>query len=252
MKNRVFAKGYVMGMVMTLLLTMLVPSFAAAITQRIDVIIGGLKIYVDGELIQPTDANGKPVEPIRYNGTTYLPVRALNQALTKGTKSIEWDNAAQSIYIGNRKEATVIPIDSLTTYDGVLYKKDFINNNNKTYSFSVRQTQYTPFNYAANNSFFGANYGHYLLKGSYTKVRGLVAMSDDTKAPLQSGRMRLFSYDSTSKQSKQLYETTIEYLVAPKSFEVSVAGVDQIYFVLDGVGYDTGRPHIFNVELLAE
>lgn len=43
------------------------------------------------------DANGQIVYPIIYNGSTYLPVRAIS-ALMK--EPIEWDNRSKTVYIG--------------------------------------------------------------------------------------------------------------------------------------------------------
>ena len=39
-----------------------------------------IKILVNGEEFQPTDANGNPVMTFVYNGTTYAPLRALAEA----------------------------------------------------------------------------------------------------------------------------------------------------------------------------
>lgn len=48
--------------------------------KNIDVMYDNIKIYMDGELVKPKDANGQTVEPFIYNGTTYLPVRAVGNA----------------------------------------------------------------------------------------------------------------------------------------------------------------------------
>jgi hypothetical protein len=66
-------------------------------------------------LIQPKDANGKVVEPFISDGTTYLPVRAVCQALGK---DIIWDGDTNSVYIGKKdpaqiKEVTVSNVDEL-------------------------------------------------------------------------------------------------------------------------------------------
>jgi len=43
------------------------------------------------------DANGKPVFPLIYQGTTYLPVRAVAALMEE---NIEWDAKAKTVYIG--------------------------------------------------------------------------------------------------------------------------------------------------------
>lgn len=57
----------------------------------------GISVYLDGTLLRPTDANGNPVEVFSSNGTTYLPVRAIGEALGL---EVTWDAAANSVRVG--------------------------------------------------------------------------------------------------------------------------------------------------------
>ena len=76
-------KGYLSGVMSAALLAGCITAFAANTTTLYDVIADGVRIVVDGRRINPTDANGNTVEPIIYNGTTYLPVRAVANAFGK-------------------------------------------------------------------------------------------------------------------------------------------------------------------------
>lgn len=73
--------------------------WAATGTQNISVAYRNINLYVDGSLITPKDANGNVVEPFIYNGTTYLPVRAVGEALNK---PVDWDGSTNTVYIGNK------------------------------------------------------------------------------------------------------------------------------------------------------
>ena len=53
-----------------------------------------IKISIDGELIQPTDAQGNAVDPFIIDGTTYLPLRAVAGALGC---DVAWDGATATI-----------------------------------------------------------------------------------------------------------------------------------------------------------
>lgn len=75
--------------------------FASALTQKNITVGRGVTIYVDDRKINPGDANGNPVEPMLYNGTTYLPVRAVANALDQ---AVAWDGASYSVYIGSHKD----------------------------------------------------------------------------------------------------------------------------------------------------
>ncbi len=66
-------------------------------SELIEVGYSDIKIFMDGEEVQPKDANGQPVEPFIYNGTTYLPVRAVGQAIGK---EVTWDGVEKVIYLG--------------------------------------------------------------------------------------------------------------------------------------------------------
>lgn len=57
----------------------------------------GIGIYVNGQKLNPTDANGSAVEVFSSNGTTYLPVRAIGEALGL---EVTWDAASNSVRVG--------------------------------------------------------------------------------------------------------------------------------------------------------
>ena len=54
--------------------------FASALTQKNITVERGVTVYVDDQKLNPGDANGNSVEPMLYNGTTYLPIRAVSAA----------------------------------------------------------------------------------------------------------------------------------------------------------------------------
>ena len=57
-----------------------------------------IKITVDGKEITPTDVNGKSTEPFTIDGSTYLPVRALAEALGY---TVEWDVETNTVKISS-------------------------------------------------------------------------------------------------------------------------------------------------------
>ncbi len=76
--------------------------FAKKVSEMAEIFYSNIKIYIDGAEIVPKDANGNVVEPFIYNGTTYLPVRAISNAFGK---EVEWDGIEKIVYIG-KKNAT--------------------------------------------------------------------------------------------------------------------------------------------------
>lgn len=69
-------------------------------------IFRNIKISIDGTPIQPTDANGNPVEPFIINGTTYLPLRAVSGALGC---SVEWEDFTSTITLTSGKAPVIRP-----------------------------------------------------------------------------------------------------------------------------------------------
>lgn len=181
-------KGFAAGTLLTVLtLGTILPSSAATM-KEIKVAMGGIKIYVDGNLKKPTDVNGNVVEPMIYDGTTYLPVRALTGMLTD--KEVAWDQESQTVYIGQRPDVGVksVPIDEVKIYQ-----------NNPTYSgvsrvytgkdaqFTVMGETYSPFNrivLTANSSQI------YKLDSNYDSIHGKFIipfhdLGNDSSATLQ-------------------------------------------------------------------
>jgi len=58
-----------------------------------------IKIMLNGKLFEPKLADGTKVVPITYNGTTYLPLRAISEAVGLETS---WDGNTKTVYLGEK------------------------------------------------------------------------------------------------------------------------------------------------------
>ena len=96
MKKRL--QGLITGVLVGVLMTSGVV-FAKQASEIINVIYDNIKILIDGKEYQPTDANGNPVEPFIYNGTTYLPVRAIANAFDK---EVDWEAQTSTVTLGSK------------------------------------------------------------------------------------------------------------------------------------------------------
>ena len=61
-------------------------------------VTSGIDVFVNGKYFNPKDVNGNIVEPFVYNGTTYLPARAISNIF--GAK-ISWDSTVNGVLIEN-------------------------------------------------------------------------------------------------------------------------------------------------------
>ena len=100
-------QGIIIGILATVIL-LGGTALALTGTQSINVTYRDIKMVVNGQLITPTDAQGNVVEPFIYNGTTYLPVRAVSEALGQ---EVSWDGDTSTVYIGGVVDRPAVATD---------------------------------------------------------------------------------------------------------------------------------------------
>ncbi|MEK4449403.1 MULTISPECIES: stalk domain-containing protein [Paenibacillus] len=174
--NRDSLKGFTMGAITVALFgSLLGTTYASGKLTSINIVKGGIKLFVDGKLVKPTDSDGKVVEPFIYDGTTYLPLRALSNALTNNQKQVKWDAGTSSIYVGQAPVAAQTSIEELKYYEGtqgkVLTGEDA--------SFQILDKKITPFNrldtgyaYPGEKYYSDAAEYIYILNSNYRELSG--------------------------------------------------------------------------------
>ena len=112
---------------------------AKQISENVQRIYRDIQIKVNGSQITPKDANGNVVEPFIIDGTTYLPVRAIGDALGL---EVGWNGETNTVSLNNKANNTNNTIIKKDSYSvGDIYQDDSIkisylnkNNNYKNYS----------------------------------------------------------------------------------------------------------------------
>nr|DAR16798.1 MAG TPA: Host cell surface-exposed lipoprotein [Caudoviricetes sp.] len=97
-------------------------AFAKVANMSIPVAYNNIKIVVDGKQLSTNK------EPFTYEGTTYLPVRAVAEAVGK---DVSWDGATKTVYIGAKSTDTTSTSNTSATVP-TEYKSAL--NKAKTYS----------------------------------------------------------------------------------------------------------------------
>ena len=98
---------------------MVLSFFIGTISSHAASALEGIKAYLNHEITfvlngakwQPTDANGKNVEPITYNGTTYVPLRAVSQALGV---PVEYDGGKKQVILGEKRDSVSFLSDTIS------------------------------------------------------------------------------------------------------------------------------------------
>lgn len=160
-------KGFFTGLLTAaLIMGLALPAMAAI--QEIRVSVGGIDIYVDGQLKIPVNAQGTRVEPILYDGTTYLPVRAISNMLGK---EVTWDGETSSIYIGKvpSKGSVGVPAEKLEKFSG----SDSVRTGDSA-KYTILGDEYVPFN--ALKDYDSNNLITWKLNSDYASIDGKFVM----------------------------------------------------------------------------
>ena len=205
MKRRQKAAWFLSGIAATVLTLSLASPALAALTAKTIQVYTGVDIYVDDMKLEPTDANGNPVEVFVYNGTTYLPVRAVGEAVGK---TVQWEPKTNSVYLGKHTgEKPAVWLQDLDYFTGREFdveptEKDNLGN--------TRQEV------IVDNRFDNT----YLLNGQYSAISGTLFQRYD---------YRSYDYKSSTLyiygDGELLYSAEITGGMTPIDFYVDLTGV---------------------------
>mgnify|MGYP004635094043 CR=1 FL=1 len=96
MKKRL--QGFIAGVVICAML-MSGAAFAKQVSETAELLYDNIKISLNNQEIRPKDADGNYVEPFIINGTTYLPVRAVANALGI---NVNWDGDTNTVLLSDK------------------------------------------------------------------------------------------------------------------------------------------------------
>lgn len=119
MKRIYRIRDFLAGAIAMMLIVGLSLPVKAALTDKTINVRSGVSIYVDGVKLNPKDVNGNSVETFIYNGTTYVPARALSECLGK---NVSYDGSTQSVYIGTASGDARYLLDVCPPYQTKNYK----------------------------------------------------------------------------------------------------------------------------------
>lgn len=179
----------------------------------------GITILFEGKEQRMYDAAGNRVYPISYQGTTYVPVRAVGNIF--GEK-VEWDGANNAVLLGEQPAGSkTVALSSLTYFDCA--------KNSDGFHYSVKER-------AKDNT--GAEYldplrlmwsceedywETYLLPDDFETFSGRLFIAEETRDSATSCYVRIYGDDELLYESPKLTKG-----VLPVDFSVDVSGVSQL------------------------
>lgn len=168
----------------------------------------GIGIEFNGVEQTMHDANGNRVYPISYNGTTYVPVRAVSNILGV---PVEWDGTNNKVLLGTNNEK-----DFIETLEPIGGEKPNHYSKKDGSSITIGEKTYN------NHMFIGYDYSLiYNLNKKYSKLTIDVhsrSVSKDTKLEV------------IGDNEKVLATINVEPNELPKTFTVDVSNVEKLTF----------------------
>lgn len=216
-------RSFFLGVLTTLLLVgMTVPALAATVNKTINV-RSGVRVFIDDQELIPKDVNGNQVEVFLYNGTTYLPARAISEAFGK---PIQWDGSVQGIYIGKH---------SSDTPAGYLSQMDYFT---KSESWSFDQitkdnlgNEHTHSIYRAGTPAFQGSIT-YKFNGNYSRLTATFFQQYRYRADTHYHGPTLIIYGD----GKQLWQGSTSAGVDPVNIDIDITGVLELTLEYPGGG----------------
>ena len=218
-------QGICIGLVFAILLAAGTTVLAISNQTTLSVIISDIKLVVDGKPVTPKDATGKVVEPFIVDGTTYLPVRAIADALGK---KVDWDESTNTIYIGKKPgesdgvESTLLTDLAQFTHDNTMWAEKWqklsqVRMNNGEFAEDCFYAKYED---PGASRIGGNSTVSYMLNGEYTRMYGNVFLDYDSMSASRAQRIKIWGDD------KLLYTSPdFKAGVLPKEFDVNLMDV---------------------------
>ncbi|MGF7029420.1 hypothetical protein J2T17_000325 [Paenibacillus mucilaginosus] len=159
-----------------------------------------IKVKVNGQTVQLLDEQGSVVTPITYDGSTYLPARAIASALNV---AVDYDAASNSVLFGEKVDG--VPINAVQTLSRAIKDPGLTKYKNKDYQEVIRDT--------INN---GYNFTLKPQKKYQTLYLQAAALGSDVQLKVEDDNGRLLKQD------------TITAADGLKTIEVNVSGQEEV------------------------
>lgn len=200
-------------------------AYAKQTRELISVAYSNIKILIDGKEYHPKDAGGNTVEPFIYNGTTYLPVRAIGNAFNK---DVDWNAENSTVILGSKAFDYLNKLSYVDNNQEYCTKAEFTLKDNGIKLYQTGGGIYSP------EGEYPKHYVAYKLDGNYKKFIAEIyndeSNGEGAKVHFKgNGKNILYSMPGVS------YET-------PKTeIEIDVSGQNILYIEVENLdGYEAG------------
>ena len=246
-KSKQFISGFISA---TLIMVALISAVSFAGNQTVNAILSDIKIMLNGKEFIATNAKGEKLQPLIYNGSTYLPVKSISEAINLPVK---WDPTTKTVFVGKVNVTDADTILSNIDYLSQSATYKWGNNPWANYDSKVRISKWdsslsdnTGNAYADGLSFAltgdgtGATYGiisqrDYLLNMEYTKFTGKFVLDSRSKdMPYANAKFSVYGDDKLLYQSTSVTRGSL-----PVDFSVDVKNIIKLTIIIQN---DSPKP----------
>lgn len=211
-------KGFVIGVAITSMILTALPIAAEKTTKTAELFYNDIKVVIDGKRADLKDVKGNNVDPFIIDGTTYLPVRAVANALDK---AVSWDGDTRTVYIGKNEEIEQpsVWLKDLDTLAGnvATYSIDDIEFGGSVYNDILTSNAQDVYKncWDKNNYYEPVSY---LLNYKYSKFKGTIYLTNRDKDTSVAFRYLIYGDDKLLYTSEDITAGSM-----PIDFDIDVS-----------------------------
>lgn len=240
MLNKDKLKGFLAGVCSAALLAGAVTAFATTI----DVTMAGIKVYWDGVEKTLLDADHNKVEPIIYEGTTYVPIRAMSNLMGK---KVDWDQSTLSVYVGSKPTGATTPLDKL---DKSKINQEYVKiKTGKDAYFQLKDETIQCSNLLSSKW----DYNIYVLNCNYRRLVGKAVMPYESVGSSRENELIFYSVENDGT-AHEITRYEFKQTQDPVDIDVNLTGVTnlKIDWYDDSIDHtsDIGSIALYDVNLL--
>lgn len=185
------------------------------------------KVMFDFEEQIFTDADGNRVYPLIYEGTTYLPVRAISSLMGQ---TIEWDGNTKIVYIGSKtpltkEEVKVHTVPQSTKDIQALYTSVAALYTDATATISTLQTITDAAGFAKLAETISADYA--LAEGYASQAKALTAKYEDLTEEEEAALVQLDHFAGVNQYYILTMENIVYMLLEGQDFTIMADAFEQ-------------------------
>ncbi|MCD7855414.1 MAG: NPCBM/NEW2 domain-containing protein [Clostridiales bacterium] len=180
-----------------------------------------IKVYADGEVVDTTEA-----EPFIYDGTTYLPVRAVANAFGK---EVTWNGETNTVYLGAVPSVYVETdtlLEDMYSYNSTFQQVSHVNNGAD--NINQKHTSGCIFKCGGVNNDGSVEYS---LNGKFATFSGIIALPYVERNNNSEKVVTIYADGKAVYTSSKMKSGS-----APEAFDIDVSETAVIKVKVEGVG----------------